>query len=189
MKRTIIAAATAILAIGLIGAATPASAARATPPYDISLPEHVTWQAHDFKPPLKTLLRVFVPVKTNYTPRKFTGLVTLYVFKLVMTKTGPKWEAKRAKGAPAAHLGLSDLAAPGDTVTWKFGGPPIFPDWYCKKGRYFIAWSSHVTTDTGQHVHSLYFTPYLKGHPVPHVKSAFGVRAPDYAEGHRIRKC
>jgi hypothetical protein len=184
--RKIATAAAGLALAGMLLTATPASAAPATGVpnchCNIGLPSHVTWHVQDEKPPLLTLLRVYVKVHAFAQPQQFTGLVTLWVYKLVMTRRGPQWQARRAKGAPAVHLTMSDLPAPGSSATWKFGGPPVYPDWYCKKsGRYFIAMSIHAVSHDGQPDHRLFYEPYLKGHPT-NPKTAFGFRPPTRAE-------
>lgn len=169
----------------------PATAATATRipncHCDIGLPEHVTWHVQDQTPPLQTLLRVYVKVHAFNTPQTFKGLVTLYIYKRVMTRRGLQWEPKRAAGAPAAHLTLADLPAPGSSATWKFGGPPVYPDWACEKsGRYFIALSVHAISHSGEHNHFLYYEPYLAGHPTE-PKTAFGFKPPKYDEAHPVK--
>lgn len=170
----------------LIGA--PASAAPAAPQANV-VELHVTWHVQDRTPPETALLRAFDLVKVNATPQKYTERVTLYRYALTMTRRGPKWEPKRAKDAPAAVVGLADLPAPGSSVTWKFGGPPLFPDWICKPGWYFLVNVGHAVSDTGTFGRWHLYDPYLKGHGAHHPTSSWGYLPPTKAEAIHIKTC
>lgn len=148
IRKTALAAAGLAVA-GMVAVATPATAAPAHMSYDV-VPIHETWHVQEQKPPLETLLRVFELVQVNGTPQQYYDLISLYVYKRVMTKRGLKWEAKRAPNAPAARVGMRDIPTPPAQVTWKFGGPPLFPRWFCKPGRYFIAETGHGVSSTGK---------------------------------------
>ena len=185
-RRVILGVSGLVLAVALL-AGTPAHAtSRTRIAGDLGFPKHITWHAQDRTPPLRSLLRVFVLIHVNQRPQQFSARVSLYKFRLVMTKKGPKWEGKRAPNAPTARVGLGDIPSPGQNVTWKFGGG-IYPDWLCATGRYFITMAITGISSGGSPESYLLYAPYLKGHDFQ--GSAFGTRPPDYAEGTKFTKC
>ena len=175
-----------ILATALL-ASNPAQATIAPRiiPSDIQLPGHPVWHVQVEKPPLQTLLRVYQLVKTNHTPDSVRVTITMYRWRFTLRHG---WKPEHYQ--ESAHADKADLPAPGNEVTWKFGGPPIFPDWDCRTGRYFLSESWHGRSSDNRPYAILLYYPYKDGSRYkgdPH--SYYGSRPPPRDHSILIKSC
>jgi hypothetical protein len=107
----------------------------------------------DQPPPLYDLMQVSMKVTTNQTPLDLHMELELFrwdPFKLEF------YEYRRA------FWNITDLAAPGQSVVWRAGGP-YTGKWRCRSGRYYSKWIADAVSSSGHPQHGTYYYPYDPG--------------------------
>src|SRR5262249_54444182 len=133
-------------------------------------------------PPLLPLLRFYMLEHTNSYPQSWHAVFCLHRWHFNLLKA--RWEQRRV--FPCAHLGMGDLAGPGDTGTGHLGDQP-YPYWYCKPGRYFVSFSYHSVSSTGIPKSRLSYSPFGKGSRI--TGEDWGHNPPTRRESHRQTSC